>query len=311
MIHIALGRLQGRIFLWRAAWPMFEAHPFFGSGWATFQLRFPELQAKFIAVHPELAGYWTHTAQLHNDLLQILYEAGAIGFVAFLWLLWRYARSLRRAASENRTASATWLKASTGGITALLVNSLFNLQFAIPPTLILLFTLLAFPSLLRPSESEPFTLQSMKSPSTRIRLTRALATCLVIALALWCGFNIKNRVSSDRALALGLEDERRGEYVSAEAQFRGGLRMSPQDGRLHYGLARALFVQAHHAEALAHVLRARQTVADAHLEVLRARIIDQLGNGSLALEAYRYALWLNPQLKSVPADIERLSGTSR
>jgi Flp pilus assembly protein TadD len=72
-------------------------------------------------------------------------------------------------------------------------------------------------------------------------------------------------------------------------------------------LARALFAQERHAEALAEVLRAERTVADAHLEVLRARILDQMGASSAALAAYRHALWLNPRLQSVPADIRRLT----
>jgi hypothetical protein len=53
-------------------------------------------------------------------------------------------------------------------------------------------------------------------------------------------------------------------------------------------------------------VRAESTVADAHLEVLRARILDQMGESSRALQAYQHALWLNPHLRTVPADIRRL-----
>ena len=104
-----------------------------------------------------------------------------------------------------------------------------------------------------------------------------------------------------------MEQERNGQFARTEGHFRYGLQRSPDDGRLHYGLARALFVQERHAEALAAVLHAERTVADAHLEVLRARILDLMGATSPALAAYRHALWLNPRLKSVPPDIRRLT----
>ena len=46
------------------------------------------------------------------------------------------------------------IAASVGGVTAILADSLFNYQFAVPPTYILLFTLLAIPALLGDVEVE-------------------------------------------------------------------------------------------------------------------------------------------------------------
>ena len=54
-------------------------------------------------------------------------------------------------------------------------------------------------------------------------------------------------------------------------------------------------------------MRAERTYTDSHQEVLRARILEQLGRNSEALAAYRHALWLDPTLTSVQEDIERLS----
>jgi tetratricopeptide (TPR) repeat protein len=287
---------------------MFAEHPLVGGGWAMFQLCFPELQAQHVAAHPEMIGYWTHTSQLHNDPLQILYEAGALGLASLGWLLWRYAREVREVASAGDRRLRLWLGASAGGVTAILVNSLFNFQLAIPPTLILLFTLLAFPGLLRPSLLNKDSRVADEKSLKRYLFLKILATFVVVLAASLFTRGIWTRAAGDRALALGMEQERKGDYVRAEVHFRGGLARSAEDGRLHYGLARALFVQTRHAEALAEVLRAERTVADAHLEVLRARILDQMGQPSHALAAYRHALWLDPRLKSVPADIERLTG---
>jgi Flp pilus assembly protein TadD len=53
--------------------------------------------------------------------------------------------------------------------------------------------------------------------------------------------------------------------------------------------------------------RAERTYADSHQEVLRARILEQMGRGNEALAAYRHALWLDPTLTSVQGDIKGLS----
>ena len=299
-----LSHLEGRSYLWRASWPMFTEHPLLGSGWGTFQLRFPELQAQFLSLHPEYVRYWTHTRQLHNDPLQILLEAGALGIGAFGWLLWTYGRDLRQVNTHASRTERLWLAASAGGVTAILVNSLFNFQLAVAPTLILLFTLVAFPQMLRTCGEE------VAEAGAAGKLTvvfRSCATALVLAAAVFLAFGIVRRALAEHSLAVGLDAERRGDLVAAEQHFRTGLVRSPDDGSSHYGLARALFAHGQLPEALAEALRAERTVADPHLEVLKARIQDQMGWRSPALEAYRHAMWLNPTLKSVPADIERLS----
>jgi putative inorganic carbon (HCO3(-)) transporter len=302
-----VARLEGRMFLWRAGWPMFQEQPLFGGGWAMFQLRFPELQAQYLAERPELIRYWTHTSQIHNDPLQILLEAGALGFVAFGWLLWRYAGELQDDRSTRTATEQVWLGASAGGTTAILLNSLINFQLAVPPTLILLFTLLAFPSLLKSASYDSSRHAVADTSSNRWLGQQIMATLGVALITSLLAAGIWTRAAGDRALALGVEQERIGQFARAEGHFRNGLHRSPDDGRLHYGLARALFVQGRYPEALTHVLRAEPTVADAHLEVLRARILDQMGASSAALDAYRHALWLDPRLKSVPADIRRLT----
>ena len=302
--QVLLANVEGRWFLWRAGWPMFAEHPLLGGGWGMFQLRFLELQAQFLASYPEYARHWTHTRQLHNDPLQILFEAGALGFVALGWLLWRFARELRQAKARAPKNGRLWLAASAGGVTAILVNSVFNFQLAVPPTLILLFTLLAVPQLLKVDDpNEPVT----KADRNLSLVSRGLVSALVFGAALFLASGIARRALAEHSLGLGLAEERRGGMANAEQYFRVGLARAPDDGRLHYGLARALYVQENYPTALAEALKAERTIADSHLEVLKARIQDQMGYRSLALEAYRHALRLDPTLRSVRADIERLS----
>jgi len=299
-----LTHLEGRLYLWRAAWPMFAEHPLFGGGWGMFQLRFLDLQAQFLSSHPEYVRYWTHTRQLHNDPLQILLEAGTVGLVALGWLLWNYARELRQTQPRASRTERLWLAASAGGVTAILVNSIFNFQLAVPPTLILLFTLLAVPRMLKAADHNESAVTAEGKSKV---ILRGFVSVVVLGAAILLALGIVRRALAEHSLALGLDEERRNGVAHAEQHFRAGLEQAPDDGRLRYGLARALYVQGQYQQALAEALKAQRTIADSHLEVLMARIQDQLGYRSPALEAYRHALWLDPTLKSVRADIERLT----
>jgi O-Antigen ligase len=303
-------RLQGRLFLWRAAWPMFLEHPLLGSGWGTFQLRFLDFQARYLAAHPEGARFWTLAPEAHNDAYQILLEAGLLGIAALVWLMVEYAREVRSAAraAESRETSLL-LSAAAGGVTAILVNSLVNFQLAVAPTLILLFSLLAFPRLLvqQASPAAPANrLEPAPSPGAHRRAMRAAGTAGIV---LFCGFllwGIARRAAGELDYQSALDLEKHGDYAAAEQADRAGIAVAPSNGKLHFALARALYLQQKYPEALSEAQLAEPTYADSHLVVLEARILDQMGRAAPALESYRRALWLDPTLKTVQADIERL-----
>jgi len=68
-----------------------------------------------------------------------------------------------------------------------------------------------------------------------------------------------------------------------------------------------LYSRVRSSQALEEIVRAEQTYTDSHQEVLRARILEQMGSNGEALAAYHHALWLDPTLTSIQEDIERLS----
>jgi O-antigen ligase len=311
--EVLLSRLEGRVYLWRVSWPMFAEHPLLGSGWASFQLRFLDLQALFLQTHPDFVRYWSNIRQLHNDPLQILLESGALGLVAMGWVWWAFGREARRALAGASRSTRLWIGASAGGTTAILVNSFFNFQLAIPPTLLLLFSLLAFPSLLLAGDSTGKESSAPAGPEMEeMKLSsfgvRVVATLAVVGFAALLLIQVARRTAAEYDYMLALGYERQGEIARAEQVFRQGLKQAPLHGRLRYGLARALYLQGMYPAALAEAELAGRTYADSHLEMLKARIQDQMGLAGPALETYRHALALDPTLKSVQADIERLSG---
>lgn len=313
MAVAGLTHLEGRLYLWRVSWPMFAEHPLLGGGWGTFQLRFLDLQARCVAEHPALILHWSNIRQLHNDYLQLLLEAGLLGLGALLWLLLTYGREARQALVGAATRTTRlWLAASAGGVTAILVDSFFNFQLSIPPTFLLLFTLLAFPALLMagraPSSDEVGkpSLTGLAQGQDRFRVLRALASVGVLLCAGALLVEVTRRAQAERDYALALRFESRGEMAHAEETYRHGLALNPLNGRLHYGLSRVLYLQDRLPQALAETLLAERTYRDSHLEVLKARVEDRMGQAGAALEAYRHALALDPTLKTVQADIERL-----
>jgi putative inorganic carbon (hco3(-)) transporter len=305
-------RLAGRVYLSRASWPLFKLHPWLGNGAGAVQLRFLDLQAHFLALHPAQSRFWSNITQLHNDPLQLLLECGVLGFSASLWILVAYARSLRATLSSSPSSSScVWLATSAGGVAAILVDSIFNFQFSIAPTWILLFTLMAFPILIG-SQTGQASLpnispgqQPLPSPPAR-RILRRLATTLAITFALAGIFLVARQAIAEWRYAEGMRYENSRYYVLAEATYRQGLQLDPHNGRLHFGLARALYLQRELPEALREAKLAKATYADSHLEVLKARIQESMGKADSALASYQYALWLDPHLRTVPAEIARL-----
>jgi O-antigen ligase len=302
-----LRRLEGRLYLWRIGWPMFSAHPILGSGWGTFQLYFLDLQAHFLAAHPAQVIHWTNAQSPHNDPLQLLLEAGLLGLAAFVWLLTAYAREVRGVLAQGPSRSERiWLAATAGGATALLADSLFNFQFAVPPTFILLFTLLAFPSLIVKGRRATASGEAAIAPPARGPWVRALTAVAVAGVALVLIAVAGKRAAGDWDYAAGLGAESRGELAPAAAAYRRGLRFNALDGRLHFALARVLYLQGDYSQGLLEALAAERTYRDSHLEVLKARIEDALGMAGPALAAYRRALYLDPTLKTVEPAIRRL-----
>ncbi len=297
-------QFMGRIYLWRFSWPMFWRHPWVGSGWGTYQLQYLDLQGKFLAAHPEYVGYWTNNRLLHNDPLQLLLETGLLGFAALCWLLWSYGREARRVTNG---CTDSWRRyavaASVGGVTAILVDSFFNYQFAVAPTYILLFTLLAIPNLARNDVDEEAKgsappASPTKLPQLRLALKVAGGLSIVVAAValLWQQGHV---LASERYYQITWESEARSSLALAEAGFHRSLAANDLNGRAHFGLSRVLYATNRPAEALQEITLAEQAYSDPSEEALRARILATLGRKGEALAAYRHALWLDPALYRV------------
>jgi putative inorganic carbon (HCO3(-)) transporter len=78
-----------RMFLWRTSAPLVAARPLFGWGPETLSQAYPAYRMpEFVRVFPEAAMQQILVDRPHNDLLQQAIATGAVGLVAYLWLIW-------------------------------------------------------------------------------------------------------------------------------------------------------------------------------------------------------------------------------
>lgn len=208
---------------------------------------------------------------------------------------------------------------------AILIDSIFNGQFNVAPTFLLLFTLLAFPTLVerettalnaeRPSGAAAANLLEAQPESAReqpkFRASRMIVSSGILVVAGALAVQISRGAAAERDCALATRFEGQGDLDLAEQAYRHGLRFDPLNGKLHFGLGRVLYFRHASAEARDQVHLAERTYRDPHLVVLEGRIEEQMGLAPEALETYRQALRLEPRLAGVEADIGRLEESSR
>lgn len=121
---------QSRFIIWQQAWEMYKDAPWLGVGLGAFWLAWPPYR------HPEdnSGGYY-----VHNDYLQIAVETGLPGLLLLLAVLgaaaWLFLQALRRGNLDTRARIE--LGGLGAGLLAVAVQSFFNFNLYIMPTLIL------------------------------------------------------------------------------------------------------------------------------------------------------------------------------
>jgi O-antigen ligase len=115
---------SGRSHFWQIAWKIFLDNPLIGAGFDAFGVAFTQY---------DTANGLFRVEQAHNDYLQILSDAGILGFacvVAFIYLLFsRSIRTIGRAGSAFRRSAAIGALAGCFGI---MVHSFFDFPLRTP-----------------------------------------------------------------------------------------------------------------------------------------------------------------------------------
>ena len=121
--------LTVRPMVWRAAWEVFKAYPFYGTGGWGFRyvaaLHVPKEDAERLATHEGLAN-------VHNDFLQFLSELGVVGMSAMATAAGALLHPILRRGIHRHAAIYTL---GCGGLGLVVVFSLIDLPFRCPAIL--------------------------------------------------------------------------------------------------------------------------------------------------------------------------------
>jgi len=123
----------GRTHFWQIAWRIFLDHPIIGAGLDSYATAFPQYDT------------WNGTfrvEQAHNDYLQILADAGIIGFAfvaAFIYLLFR--KGLRVVGESKDAFRRNLAIGSLAGCAGILMHSFFDFPLRTPANALFFFIL--------------------------------------------------------------------------------------------------------------------------------------------------------------------------
>lgn len=114
---------ESRWFIWRDTIAQINSFPIWGVGLGAYQYLFPRFQG------PEIRGLVSHA---HNDYLELLAEAGWLGFLVVLWAGLAYLIKVIRMFYIRRSPWAVYLTAGgLAGLGAICIHSFFDFNLHI------------------------------------------------------------------------------------------------------------------------------------------------------------------------------------
>jgi O-antigen ligase len=206
-IHNSTNSINMRLIKWRNALEMFKAKPFIGFGLGNFDANYPLFHKSAF----EDRNYDTRLfiAELHNEPLQYLVELGLIGILLLLIFIGYLYFILIRLLKTDFFSYALIILA---GITALLIDSLFNHSFHFP-TAMFFFSLYSGIAISKYNQVFPKNLFTIRS--TKILLPIMITFLILSGLV----FNTSNRKYKSNVLYRKALSYDRAERTKQAVQF--------------------------------------------------------------------------------------------
>ena len=285
-----------REFVWTAAWQMFTGHPFTGVGPGNFKLQYPDYQAALLAAKPVSYIIPTNVNRVHNEYLQAASEMGLPGLAIACWLalalLWHGVRCFSRTGEgEGRRLLAGIL----AGCAALLANAFFSFPFHVSSTVPVFICLAALLAPVASAYGAPVASREIRLSFFRFPVLRWIFVIAVLAVCVFSSVRVLNRFAADIYLRKGsamMEVDAR--LNTAHDLLARGVRLSPDEGRLHFALASVLHRKGDQKAAITELQRALETFRDINVyhSLGIAYMID--GQGELARQTWEEAVSIRP-----------------
>jgi O-antigen ligase len=131
---------KSRGYIWQGTLRMIAAQPMLGVGLGAYETAYPQYSQQDSSVFP--------VAQAHNDYLQIVADCGGVGGGLALWFIVLLVRAVKRGLLHRDVRLAALSLGAGGGLTALLVHSLFDFNLQLPANALLFLWLSALVAVL-------------------------------------------------------------------------------------------------------------------------------------------------------------------
>jgi O-antigen ligase/Tfp pilus assembly protein PilF len=168
VFHLSDPTINTRLLTWKTARNVIKDHPLWGVGLANSEIHVP----KYADIELERAYLQSNTKidQLHNEYLQILVESGALGFLAFLLLIFSLVRLAIRAFKQvSDSQQRRYVVVLLAGVFGFLANIVFSFALRNPASALYFWLALALLEVASLPISEPVRLQSERMQDLRMR----------------------------------------------------------------------------------------------------------------------------------------------
>ena len=219
--------------MWHDSPAMWEASPVVGHGGGQWVWAYPKYQH-----HAKLALTYDYP---HNEYVQVLVEYGAVGAGLLVAAMLCAAIAWMVAMRRLRDPAKAWLLAGAGGaVVASASHALFDFNFHIFPSPVLLLTVCGVAWGVARSETDAESDPAKASP----RWSRIALGTVVALLAVWCGiWTVKGGMGYWRTLeGEMLRTHNRGD--EAEAKYRAAMDWDDANEQPYDGMAELRMSQA-------------------------------------------------------------------
>ena len=132
--EIGSSSMQTRFLIWLSSLETIRQSPLWGEGIGTYGLYYPSSQGAVLAQkrYQKYISYTNKSINAHNDYLHIGGEVGIIGLAAFLWVIFAFYKNTLIGLLRTKNREKIFLVIGfIGGVTVLLIHSLFSFPFHI------------------------------------------------------------------------------------------------------------------------------------------------------------------------------------
>jgi len=307
-----------RLATWNFTWIMIEDYPILGSGIGTYGYHSLKYQADFFAQGDNREIYpHGFAVQAHNEYLQLWSELGIIGLLIFLWIIFSYYRNIFINFQKMEERKKAIVIGLAGGVTAVLVDSIFGFPLQLAASLSLFWMFLGLTNaqiniantrekMLISHEkdgnnvkTEVFVEKQKNNESTMATIKKIILCLLVIALMLVSISFIIRPFMARVYWYYGNQQRFSGNSNKAINIYEKALKWNPWQGDIYIDLANSLRMTNNTQEALKNLHRAEIFTDHPFLPGNIAYLYNDKGESEKAIPYLEKAIKYQPDRESM------------